>query len=66
MPYYMKHEDHGIHVCYTLQDVEAHKLIGWVPVDMNQLVKDAENKNSEDAPKRLGRPRKVRDGDHNV
>lgn len=66
MPYYMKHESHGVHVCYTPQDVEAHKLIGWVQVEMSQLVKDVENKNADNMPKKPGRPRKVRDGDHNV
>lgn len=30
MPCYLTHPEHGQHVCYTPEDVEAHKLIGWV------------------------------------
>jgi len=31
--YYLTHPDNGIHICYTPEDVEAHKLIGWVPLE---------------------------------
>jgi len=31
--YLMTHKDHGQHICYTPEDVEAHKAIGWVPVE---------------------------------
>ena len=30
MPYILTHPEHGQHICYTPEDVEAHKLIGWV------------------------------------
>lgn len=30
--FYMTHPEHGTHICYTPEDVEAHKLIGWVPM----------------------------------
>lgn len=33
MPYYMQHPEHGVHICYTPEDVEAHKLIGWVALE---------------------------------
>lgn len=33
MPYYMKHPEHGVHICYSPEDVEAHKAIGWALVD---------------------------------
>lgn len=33
MPYYLTHPDHGVHICYTPEDVEAHKLIGWVHLE---------------------------------
>ena len=35
MPYYMQHPEHGVHICYTPEDVEAHKAIGWVMRDEN-------------------------------
>jgi hypothetical protein len=28
--YLLTHKDHGQHICYTLEDVEAHEKIGWV------------------------------------
>lgn len=27
----MTHPEHGQHICYTPEDVESHKAIGWVP-----------------------------------
>lgn len=32
-PFYLTHPEHGTHICYTPEDVEAHKAIGWVPVE---------------------------------
>lgn len=29
--YLMTHPEHGQHICYTPEDVEAHRLIGWFP-----------------------------------
>lgn len=31
--YLMTHPENGQHICYTPEDVEAHRLIGWVPLD---------------------------------
>jgi hypothetical protein len=36
MPYYLTHPEHGTHICYTPEDVEAHKRIGWVPMEENK------------------------------
>lgn len=33
MPYCLTHPEHGIHICYNLAEVEAHKAIGWVLAD---------------------------------
>lgn len=39
MPYYLKHPEHGVHTCYTPEDVEAHKLIGWVLMEESVSIK---------------------------
>ncbi len=55
MAYYLTHPEHGIHICYTLEDVEKHKQIGWVPV-----VKPEKPTETLTLPKRgPGRPKKV-------
>lgn len=38
--YLMTHPEHGQHICYTPEDVEAHKAIGWVLQD--EAVKSVE------------------------
>ena len=55
MPYTLRHPDHGFHTCYTPEDVEAHKAIGWVPVE--------EVKPVEPERKKPGRKPKVKHGD---
>ena len=56
MPYYLTHPRHGTHICYTPEDVEAHKLIGWV-----EETKKVEVINPE--RKKPGRKPKVKHGD---
>jgi hypothetical protein len=51
MPYHLKHPEHGEHICYTPEDVEAHKLIGWVPFDEPQQITEP--------PKKRGRKPKA-------
>jgi hypothetical protein len=54
----MKHPEHGQHICYTQEDVEAHKKIGWREIE--------EAKPSVEVslqPVKRGRPAKVRHGD---
>lgn len=51
MPYYLDHPEHGAHVCYTPEDVEEHKKIGWVLREEKQQIQTVQ-------PKKRGRPRK--------
>lgn len=57
MPYYMQHPEHGVHICYTPEDVDAHKAIGWVPQE------EAKAKQAEPERKKPGRKPKVKHGD---
>ena len=61
MPYYLTHPEHGVHICYTLEDVEAHKLIGWSekPAISEPTVQIGQER------KKPGRP-KVKHGYNNV
>jgi hypothetical protein len=61
MPYYLTHPEHGTHICYTPEDVEAHKLIGWVPAWTPETI--AEARNDIEPPKKRGRKPKVNHGD---
>jgi len=45
----MTHPEHGQHVCYTPEDVEAHKKIGWV------LIEEAKPDQKIEPPKKRGR-----------
>ena len=62
MPYYLTHPEHGVHICYTLEDVEAHKQIGWI--EKTELKEQVENVVVEER-KKPGRP-KVKHGYNNV
>lgn len=59
MPTYMRHKEHGIHICYTPEDVEKHISIGWVPTDEFET-KSVEV--SDPVTKKRGRPKKVGNG----
>lgn len=55
MPYYLTHPEHGQHICYTPEDVEAHKLIGWVPLE------EAKPEAKPEEPKKRGRKPKAKE-----
>lgn len=55
--YYLDHPEHGSHICYTPEDVEAHKAVGWV------LREDKPAKVQADEPKKRGRKPRVKHGD---
>lgn len=55
MPYFLDHPDHGAHVCYTPEDVEAHKKLGWIPRE--EKIKEVPR---ETLPKKRGRPPKAK------
>lgn len=57
MPYYLTHPDHGVHICYTPEDVEAHKRIGWVPLE------ETKPEAKPEEPKKRGRKPGVKHGD---
>lgn len=42
MPYYMKHPEHGVHICYNLAEVEAHKAKGWAADDEKPAAQEPE------------------------
>lgn len=56
MPYYLKHPDHGTHIAYTPEEVEACRKHGWKPVEETTFT---EAKQPEPEQKKRGRPRKV-------
>ena len=60
MPYYLTHPEHGVHICYTPEDVEVHKAVGWVPLE-DQKVDGTLHLNTE--RKKPGRKPKVKHGD---
>lgn len=57
MPYYMQHPEHGVHICYTPEDVKAHEAIGW------RLKEENKPEQKPEEPKRRGRKPKVKHGD---
>lgn len=61
MPTYMRHKEHGIHICYTPEDVEKHRAIGWVPTDEFET-KRVEIADPVEVTKKRGRPKKVGNG----
>lgn len=63
MPYYMIHEEHGIHICYTKEDMRNHEKLGWVLMKDVEPVKEPEVVSVNKSP---GRPRKMKNGDHNL
>lgn len=69
-PYILTHPEHGQHICYTPEDVEAHKAIGWVPAEpAPRLLAELAQSVDEDILKMLterkkpGRKPKVKHGD---
>lgn len=60
MPYYLTHPEHGVHICYTLEDVEEHKQIGWT-----EKPAISEPNTIQQERKKPGRP-KVKHGYNNV
>jgi len=56
--YLLTHPDHGQHICYTPEDMEAHKLIGWREVEEKKAVVPLQPVQ----PVKRGRPAKVRHG----
>lgn len=61
MPYYLKHPEHGTHICYTPEDVEAHKAIGWVQFDVEVTPKVAAWLDVLIEPKKRGRKPKAKE-----
>lgn len=53
MPFYLTHPEHGNHVVYTPEDVEAHKKLGWVPAEEKKAV-------PRETQKKRGRPPKAK------
>lgn len=52
MPYYLTHPEHGVHICYTPEDAEAHKAIGWIPLEkVKQEATPTERKKPGPKPK---------------
>lgn len=64
MPYYLTHPEHGTHICYTLEDVEAHKAIGWS--DKSEETQEPQQEPQKATVKKTGRPPKVKNGNINI
>ncbi len=57
MPTRLKHPEHGYHLCYTPEDVEVHKAIGWIEEQEDTVIKPQPER------KKPGRKPKVKHGD---
>lgn len=57
MPYWLDHPEHGTHICYTPEDVEEHKKLGWIPRE--EKPKEAPRETLT-LPKKRGRPPKAK------
>ena len=55
MPHYLKHPEHGVHIAYTPEEVEACRLNGWTPIEEENPAQPAV---TEEPIKRRGRPPK--------
>lgn len=51
MAYRMTHPEHGVHHCYTPEDVKVHEALGW-------RLDDVEKKQAVDTPEPKKRGRK--------
>lgn len=57
MPHYLKHPEHGVHIAYTPEEVDACRLNGWTPIEEEKPVPAPVS--TEEPIKRRGRPPKV-------
>ena len=57
--WYLTHEKHGTHICYSWTDVEKHFAHGWV-------LREEKQAEISQPPKKRGRPPKVKLGDNNL
>ena len=56
MHWYLTHEKHGTHICYSWADVEKHFTHGWV-------LREEKQAEVSQPPKKRGRPKVKKDGD---